>query len=328
MSDNDGVKPVDVDVNDDLDTFADEFFGKAKSETVEKEEEVDVDNDEDTVDLPEAEAEEEDNAEPEEEDDESEPEDQPKQKNRKSAKDRINELVADRKALEKRLADMEAKLARAEPPEPKQEKTPVAAVTEDAPHPDAVNDKDELIYPLGEFDPKYIADLTRFTIRQENAAFKAEQAQKDAETKAKDKQESLVSAWEVKLEDTEKEIPDLRTKLVSLETTLGDLDPDYGVYLAETIMTMERGPEVLYYLASNVSEAKKIVASGAVAATIALGRLEGQLSNKTNEKESNKKVSKAPQPPVTTRGTGVTKTTAPDTDDLDAFERSFFKRRK
>lgn len=329
MSDNDSTS-VDVDT-DDLNAFEAEFFGKTKPvEAVEEDADVQEDVDNDTPEEEETPEPDEDVSEEDEESD-PEPEPEPERKPRKSAKDRINELVAERRAADERAERLETRLAEleAKAKEPVKEETPNAAVKgDDGPDPDATNDAGELIYPLGEFDPKYIADLTRFTIRQETEAAK-EAERKEVEAKeAKEAETKLLDSWETKLEDTAVELPDLRDKLATLEETFLDLEPDYGTYLAEAIMSMDRGPEVLYYLATNVSEAKKIVASGPIASIIALGRLEGRLPTKdTEDSKRNKKVSTAPEPPVATRGKGVSRTAAPDTDNLDAFEKAFFSRK-
>jgi hypothetical protein len=320
-------------VSEDLDTFSAEFFGSAKPvEEVEVVEEVEDTTEEveaEEGETPEAEDTEEEDAEEESED---EPEVEEPKKVRKTAKDRIQELANERRqerdariAAETRLADLEAKLAKS------QEKDSTAApqkaaTAQEAPDPDATDDAGELLYPLGEFDPKYVADLTKHLFRQEAEAAKAEAA-KEAETKkAEAEYNERVGNWETKLSETEEALPDLRDKLVTLDTTFSNLDPQYGNYLAEAIMGMERGPEVLYYLADNLDEAQKIVASGPVAAIIALGRLEGIMTSPA-EKRNEKRVSKAPTPPTSTKGVGVAKGPSGDTDDLDAFEREFFRRK-
>jgi hypothetical protein len=83
----------------------------------------------------------------------------------------------------------------------------------------------------------------------------------------------------------------------------------------------------MYYLSQNIGEAQKIVASGPAAATLEIGRLEAQLTKpKQEERESNKRVSKTPPPPeVRTRGSGGRFSVRPDTRDLAAFKREFFK---
>jgi intein/homing endonuclease len=105
----------------------------------------------------------------------------------------------------------------------------------DAPSPDAVGEDGELVYPLGEFDPKFIRDLTKFTIAEEAKAFK-EQQQKEVEAaRLKEAQESLAKDWNSKLDEFEKEHDDVRDKSRKW-WSLSDIEPDYGEYLATTIM--------------------------------------------------------------------------------------------
>ena len=96
---------------------------------------------------------------------------------------------------------------------------------------------------------------------------------------------------------------------------------------------MDKGPDVLYYLASNPEEARQIVNSGAQKATLALGRIEAKFLEVESKKSSAKpKVSKAPTPPppnARARGAnGAFISVQPDTDDLDAFEAAFFDKKK
>lgn len=255
---------------------------------------------------------------------------QPRKKNRKSAKERIKELANERReereariVAEARLADLEARLAKLSGNQDEDRKPSPSGDTpaKGAPDPDAVGEDGKPLYPLGEFDPRYVTDLMNHLYSQKEA----EAAQKAEMQKEKEAEARLVNAWNEKLTETEKEITDLRPKLAELETTFSDLNPDYGIYLAQTVMQMDRGPEVLYYLASNPDEARTIVASGPVAATISLGRLEGLLAKEAKKSDSTPRRTKAKAPPATPRGNGARNVVRGDTDDLDAFEAQFFK---
>lgn len=340
MFDNDGQEPVGVN-GDDLNAFEAEFFGGSaepedKVETVEDADpEIDAGAEEVDENLEEPEDESLENDETEEEDEGDEPEPEPK-KNRKTAKERIQELVAERRAeeqarlaVEQRLAELEARLAQVKSPK---EESPAQQTEEgpQAPDPDAVDEQGELIYPMGEFDPRYVADLTRFQFRQELEASRAEEARQAAERQAQENQERLLETWEVKMIEAEVGLPDLREKISVLDSEFRSLEPKYGAYLAETIMNMDNGPEILYYLAENVDEAQKIVASGPVGAAVALGRIDGLMAKaerEDKEKRNKKRVSAAPEPPVTSRGTASARIASADTDDLAAFEKEFFQKR-
>jgi chemotaxis protein histidine kinase CheA len=328
---------------DDLDAFSNILFQKeAPAAEAEEKVEAEVDeNEDDALETSEdTDAEEEQNETPaedeESEDEAEEPEEEPKPKPKakKSAKERIDEITAEKYELKRKLDEALEKLnSRSTEEDKPQAKEPALReqLPADAPSPDTVGEDGELVYPLGEFDPKFIRDLTKFTIAEEAKAFK-EQQQKEVEAaRLKEAQESLAKDWNSKLDDFEKEHDDVRDSIKEMVGVFQDIDPGYGEYLAGTIMAADNGPDIMYYLSQNIGEAQKIVASGPVAATLALGRLQARLERATpaeQEKERNKsKVSRAPDPPSNrTRGQGGKFSVAPDTDDLDAFEKAFFKR--
>ena len=331
------TNPVDM---DDLDAFENAFFNKepkteAKAEVEEPQDDSSEDEDEvDEIgeDAPATEDDEEPEVEEEEEDEEPEPE--PKPKGKKSAKDRIEELVAKTREAERRETALLKRLEMLEArKEEVPEKAPVPlreALSKDAPSPDAEDKDGEPLYPLGEFDPLFIRDLTRFTIRTETEAAKAQDAETEQQRMVAAAQEELRVGWMAKVESAEKELPDLREKLDGMSVAFENIDPNYGEYLAATIMSCDAGAQIMYYLSQNIGEAQKIVASGPAAATLAIGRLEARLTpTKTEEPKRNiKQVSKAPIPPEQrTRGAGSKFSVNADTDDLDAFEREFFKKK-
>jgi hypothetical protein len=342
MSVIDGNTPVvEVEVNDDLDAFSDEFFGSAKSEDTDEEDVAEVvtnveDTDaEEVEEVAETEEDEESDEEEAAEDEEDTPEPKPA-KNRKTAKERIKELASERREereqrliAEARAADLEARLAKLEKnDEPKPESKPAPKTAYEGPDPDAVDADGELVYPLGKFDPQFNADLVRYTLKVEREAEAKQREEQAAIREEEEVRNALVSDWNGKLDTTSETLPDLREKIAELEETFVDLEPSYGMFLAETIMKLDRGPEVLYYLANNLSEAEAIVAKSPVAATIALGRIEGQLASVPKADSNKTKVPSAKTPPPTTRGNGATKQVNADTDDLEAFEREFYGKRK
>jgi hypothetical protein len=323
---------VDIDT-DDLNTFEKEFFGTAEALPTEDEDSSDDLGEDDNPPATDDDEPEDEVAETEDEDEDEVEEEAPKPK-KKSAQERINELTAKAREAERKAADA---IRRAEAAEaavaekstkPKDEPKPIRDILPaDAPNPDALDDDGEPVYPLGEFDPKFITDLTRFTIGAETKAAK-EAAHKEAVQAQIDKDRvELQSQWQTRVTEVEKEFPDFREITGEFVDSLTGIDEGYGEYLATTVMTSEYGPQIMYYLSQNIGEAQKIIASGPAAATFALGRLEAQFVKK-EVKERNKKVSDAPTPPETgTRGRGGRFGVASDTDDLDAFEREFYKKR-
>lgn len=343
-----------VDISDDLDAFSKDFFNPtaAKETVAETPETVEADDD-DTDENPVAHEEdtdaenETDDETTEEESDEDEldeehqdaEEDTPAKdkKVRKSrARERIEELVTEARvaqreseALRRRIEELERKVP-TKTEETHEEKTVALRdqLSSDAPNPDAVNDKGEPVYPLGEFDPTYIRDLTKFTIAQERKVAQEEEAKAKAEQEIAAAQTELQQNWSTNLEKAKKDLPDIQEKLADLEPVVKNIDPAYGDFLAATIMASEFGPQIMYYLAENIDEAQSIVASGAASATRAIGRLEARFEsavNREDKRNTNKRVSDAPKPPeARTKGNRGVTHVRPDTDDLDAFSREFF----
>lgn len=317
----------------DLDAFEAEFFGQNEPEPTpasvdepESEEtddsapeDDDTQSDDDTVDT-------------EEEDEPEAPKEKPKKKN--SVQERINEAVGKQRNAERERDALQAELEKlrnkATEPTPTPEKADDKP-TDTMPKPDDVNEDGTEKYPLGEWDPAYNRAVTAWSVKQELEAYKAEQAQKDAEA-AEDAEsrkalEALQSTWTEQRNAAQERYPDFEEKGLELVDTFGSIEPQYGEYLSQTIMSMDHGADVLYYLANNLDVAQEIVDMGARKATIALGRLEAQFSD-VGEKEPSRKVTKAPTPPPSNRGSAVARPAVPvDTDDLRAFEQEFYKKK-
>lgn len=323
-----------------LDDFATEFFGQdeaAPEKTNPEVEEVTEDGvdanedetqDEDPSDGDTTDADEVDDEDASEDEDEDASSDaKPQKKSR--FQERIDEITAARKEAERReqaaldrIAALEAKLT---PKDPEPTPTQKASDGPAPPDPLAVDDSGESIYPLGEFDPQYIVDLAEFRVDQKIAQREQEAEQAKQAAKAQEAQAELEASWEKQVSSALERYPDFSTKGDELGAIFSDLDPNYGQYLASTLMSMDNGADVLYHLANNPDEAKQIVASGAQRATVALGRLEAQFS-KSGTPTPPRKTTSAPPPPPTNRGASAAKgRVAPDTDDLDAFAKDFFK---
>jgi hypothetical protein len=188
---------------------------------------------------------------------------------------------------------------------------------------------------MGDFDPNYIRDLANHAFDVREAKAKAEAESRAAEEKQQREmdtaREQLQSEWQEKLGPAQERYPDFREKGEELIESFSDLEPAYGEYLTATLMSMDYGPDVLYYLSSNPEEAHQIVGLGPQKASIALGRLEARFADTDSETSTPKvsrKVSKAPSPPPRNRGATPSKASiAPDTDDLDAFEKLMFSKK-
>jgi hypothetical protein len=335
LTDNSNTDNTLVDIND-LSAFENELFErKPAEEQVEVADEVDGDEE---VTETELETDEDVDASAETEDDDLEEDETPKEepkakKGRKSFKERIDELTAEKYEARREVDNLRRELEKLKvrPHEEvveEQTKAPQPKLASNAPKPDAVNEKGEPLYELGEFDPQYITDLTKFMVAEQLKAVeesrKAQEQQKEVETA----HAALQQHWQENLEAAETELPDIREKIANMVEVFQDVEPTYGEYLAGTIMSCDHGPEIMYYLSQNIGEAQNIVASGPAAATLAIGRLEAQFTKPAREvPKSNKRVSVAPEPPqARSRGTHGKFSVRPDTDNLEAFERDFFKK--
>lgn len=330
---------VNVDM-DDLDAFSDAFFEKApepdkfsdeEAPEFKDEEDDEVDENGDNPPAPETDEDEPDEeADDESPDEEDEPEDKPQEKKKSKFQQRIDELVTEARVAQRERDALQAKLAALEArPEVKKEETLRESLAPNAPNPDAVDDKGEPIYPLGEFDPRFIADITRFTINEQMRVEREERQKQEAQEKLTAEQNEIKSKWTEKVADYAKENPDYGQNVQALGVALGNLEPQYGEYLSTVIMQCDNGPAIMDYLSQNIGEAQKIVASGAHAATLAIGRLDARFEKPTEEApKQRKRVSEAAPPPdIRVRGKGGQFSVRPDTDDLDAFEKEFFRKK-
>lgn len=325
-----------VDSTDDLDAFSKDFFGQNDPSPVDEEpakpseDEASDDTDDnapsdetETKSDSDSEAQNDDN-----EDDSDEAEEETPKPKKGRFQDRINELTTARREAERREAALQARLDALEKAqaEPKADPAPRSEVK--APTPEDKNDDGSEKYPLGEFDPGFIRDLTKHTIAEERAAMKAEADEQSKQSEQERAQAELNASWENKLNPARERYPDFQEKAETLVDVFSGLDQQYGDFLAQTIMSMDKGTDVLYYLANNHDIAENIVKAGATKAAIALGRIEAQLEDKSEEPQPRPKVSKAAPPPPQNKGSATVRATvSPDTDDLDAFAKEFFKKR-
>lgn len=314
-------------LDDDLDTFSTDFFGQKSLEEKTAATTAPVEQD-DAAASDSTEAQEEADQEDEAEAQEEIP-DKPK---RKTVQDRIDEVVRQREEI-RREATAEVNKLRQELEDFKKNLTdPVKAAptTSGEPTPDALKADGEPVYALGEFDPQYIRDLTRFTLEQERTKVQVETVEAQRVEAVKQEQQVLQTSWNGKLEVATVEYPDLIEKGQALLKGFDNLDPGYAGYLSTVLMSMDKGPDVLYYLSNHPDEAAMIVNSGAQRATLALGRIEAKFIDADAQKQLAKpRVSKAPPPPAErARGTnGAFITVAGDTEDLDEFSQAFFKKK-
>jgi len=258
-----------VEPTDDLDLFSADFFGQKKAEPEPAKPEEDdgkegsdahtddgtqPSEDDDTLDENEGE---EQDSDP-DEDDESDPEPDTKPKKKNRFQERIDELTGKAREAERREAALREQLdeilKKLEKNEPELPTKPVEVA---GPSPDDKNEDGTDKYPLGEFDPNFIRDLTKFTLEEERRALKAKEAEEIQQRQLDEQRAQLETSWREKLGHAQERYPDFQEKGSQLIESFPDLNPAYGEYLTATIMGMDYGPDVLYYLANNQTKQRR-----------------------------------------------------------------------
>lgn len=333
----------DVTVDTNLDDFAAKLFGEseakpsddAKSEVVEKTvgteddattEETDTHSADDGA-TEEDEAEEADDLE-EATDEDDKPNKAPPKKDR--LQERINELTAARREAERERDDLRRKLEEKDkPPVPAPKEAAKVNATDSTPKPNDTNEDGTDKYPLGEFDPRFLQDTVKYMLNEQMAAQQAEAQRLAEQREVESARMALQDSWEEKLVDVQERYPDYREKGETLLATLGTIEPAYAEYLTTTLMEMDAGTDVFYYLSNNPTKAQEIVNAGPRKATIALAKLEAELVGSTPvTKVTKAKTTNTSAPPPRLKGSAVSKGSVNgDTDDLDAFARELFKKK-
>ena len=246
---------------------------------------------------------------------------------KQSARERVEEAIAKMRQAERERdeAIRRAQELEARPKTEKEEQTAPVQKQATGPLPDDVDANGELKYPLGEYDPLYIRDYTKHVLDTEMAARKQQEEMEAAQRAQQEAVEAITRNWQERLAAVQETLPDIQEKGMRLESAFEGLNPDYGQYLAQTIMSLENGPEVLYYLSDNIDKARELVAAGPLKATLGLGELNSMFKSKKAEPPV--KVTSAPEPPTDrARGTNGRFEVPDDTDDLEAFAKKFYGR--
>ena len=322
---------VEIDISDDLDLFSQELFGtgKPKEESVDK---VETDEEdtlapaEDTIEKEPKKVEDEDNEDP--EDDEEVDGDETskfKIKTKLTARERIQQLNEKfreeerrRIAVEERLLELERKAT------DKVVEKPSESTLKAPSHDEKLEDGSDK-YPLGEYDPDYILALHKHAAETTRYELAAEIQKQQEEAQKTALVNEVVSTWNTKVVEASERLPDLQERADALEDQFAGYDPQIVESLAMTIMSLDNGPDVLYYLSENPEEAREI-AKGGPRALVMLGRLDSMVQPKAKKVEP-VKVTEAPEPPPSrSRGVQGRFTPSADTDNLEDFEKVFYQK--
>ena len=252
---------------------------------------------------------------------------------------RIDDLVSQREQEKREKQELQEKLNKLlekEQQEAENENNTPAkqANTKDEkePDPEALDENGLPVYPLGVMDAQYVRDLAKFTVQAEQARFAQEQEQQRHQREMDKQRAAIQQNWDDRLTTAKQEYTDFDDRGKELMEVVNQFDTKYADYLATMIMDLDNGPDVLYHLASNLDEAKEILQKGPQKATLALGHLDGKVSETRGAKKTKakaKRVSKAPRPPSSINK-GTTQSmprVSADTDDLAAYERQYVKKR-
>lgn len=233
-------------------------------------------------------------------------EEQPKEEPKPdSVTDAVAEAVRRAEEAERRAEYWRGKAEGTETPAP-----PAAEQPQEDQRPDPSK------YEFGEADPKYVEDLTKFTVRQEYA-----EQQHMAGLRAE--VATMEAKYERNVATRVEKYPDYHDKVTK--------GADEGKFPVSAVMALgikhsDFGPDVAYYLATNVAEATRIAGLGELEQAKEFGRLEYRFEQEAKPaaktETSAPKATKAPEPPKNlARGAGGKFAAEPDTDDFAAFEK-------
>lgn len=211
---------------------------------------------------------------------------------------RIQKLTERQRATDARLAAVEEENARLKAglPAPKAEAQPAARP--EAPDEDSFDNYSD----FKKAERKYFEDLADWKAKEAVRLFKEEQEERSTKAKEKEEADKVQETWATRLEAAHEAHPDLEDLL--------EEDLPVSPAMEQNLKDSEVGGELLYYLASNPEECRRIAQLSPMAATRAIGRIEAALiaSQKTPEPKAQeqppKRTSSAPAPLQPLKGSG------------------------
>lgn len=262
----------------------------------------------------------------------------------RSANDRIGQAVAKQRAAE-RERDEERGARRAEMDELRREiatlKGGLTTPKDGAKQPVDKDAPRATDYEYGELDAAYIRDLAIHETRKAIAVERtAQTAERQTDAQRREAQEFTAKAKVFEAAGLEKFDDFGEVVVQGAKDGVWPLDKPFGDLMFES----ELGPDIAYYLATHVEEAKKIMAQSPAGQARAFGRLEATFSSTTLDaaeqdeetdateagqaqqqqvhKPAQARTSQAPPPPAKrARGAGGKTQVSADTNDFSAFER-------
>lgn len=241
---------------------------------------------------------------------ESEETDEPKR--RRSGAERYRRQRERAEAAEARAAALEARIAALEAGKkpddtPDLTKGPISVKNDDIKEPDPSN------YDYGDLDPRYIADLADFKAEQKIAALRQEMQATEQQKAAMREAEQIKTRAEQTAQVGSERYADFNEVVIE-----GAEEGEWPLTqpMLEAALDSDKGADILYYLASNPTEAEKVAAMSVRELDRWVGRMEAQF-----DRPAPRKVSKAPPPVNSARGSGGKFSANPATTDFAAFEK-------
>lgn len=262
-------------------------------------------------------------------------EDDKKEQRHKSAQARIDKAVRRQRAAERearqwrdRYTSLEARLAALE----RGGSAPKGGGEAPKPKHDP-NEPQPADYKFGELDADYIRDLA--TYRAEKAIEARLQQREQSEKNAK-----LTAAQQAFLEARNAFMEKGLDIADDFEEVVMDQSLHISQTLAEVAFNSEYGPTIIYAMASDPKEAKRVSAMTPSRQAAWFGQKEAELSSESSDAEddtgqerphsdTSPKTTKAPPPPKgKARGSGTAQQISPATTDFKQFERLAMSRQE
>jgi len=233
-------------------------------------------------------------------------------KKRRSGAERFRRQRERAEAAEQRAAALEARLAALEAsmkPQPQQELTNQPQNETNA----ADQAPDPAKYQYGDLDPNYISDLAEFKAEQKVAQLRQEFQATQQQTVAKQEAEKVAQEIAETTRLGTQRYSDFEEVVVK-GAEAGEWALTKDVY--DAVMASDNRVDLFYHLAANPDESDKVANMDARNLYRWIGRMEASV-----KAPEPRKVSKAPVPVNSARGSGGKFTPSPATEDFAAFER-------
>lgn len=233
-------------------------------------------------------------------------------KRRRSGAERYRRQRERAEAAERKAYELEMRLAaleRGEKPQPTPDLTNGPIDVNNT----AVKEPNPGDYTYGDLDPRFIADLADFKAEQKIAALRQEMQATEQQKAAEREAQQIKARAEQTAQVGSERYADFNEVVIE-----GAEEGEWPLTqpMLEAALDSDKGADILYYLASNPTEAEKVAAMNVRQLDRWMGRMEAQF-----DRPAPRKASKAPPPVNSARGSGGRFAADPATSDFAAFEK-------